>query len=345
MEHAKQGWIEEQRSAYLYAALSRHEPDPQLAELFAKLRGRAQAQADIWAEKAEASGARFEPYRPDLRARMVAWMISRIEPRHLKPVLAAMKVRGLSAYSRSIPNHPMPTDIEQVGQRHRGVGMAGNLRAAVFGINDGLVSNASLILGVAGASQNSTFILISGMAGLLAGAFSMGAGEYISVRSQREMFQHQIELEKKELQQYPDEEAEELALIYQAKGLSLDEARNLSRKIISNPNRALDTLAREELGLNLDELGSPWMAAVSSFVSFSIGASIPLLPFLWGEGGRSLRLALIFSGFGLFAIGATLSLFTGRRALWSGLRMLLIGGSAGALTFLIGKWLGVTIGA
>jgi vacuolar iron transporter family protein len=345
MEQAKQGWIEEKRSAYLYVALSRYEPNPELAELFAKLGQRAETQAGIWQKKAEGQGARFAAYRPDLRAKIVAWLISQIEPRHLKPVLAAMKVRGLSAYSRSIPNHPMPTDIDQVGQRHRGVGMAGNLRAAVFGINDGLVSNASLILGVAGASSNNAFILLSGMAGLLAGACSMGAGEYVSVRSQREMFQHQIDLEKKELQQYPEEEAEELALIYEAKGLTLEEARSLANKIISNPNRALDTLAKEELGLNLEELGSPWSAAISSFVSFSIGASIPLLPFLWSEGSRSLWLALLFSGIGLFIIGATLSLFTGRRAWWSGIRMLLIGGGAGAVTFLLGRWLGVKLGA
>ncbi|HKY63361.1 MAG TPA: VIT1/CCC1 transporter family protein [bacterium] len=345
MEHAKQGWIEEKRSAYLYAALSRHEPNPQLAQLFAKLGHRAEAQAAIWAKKAEETGMALATYRPDLRARLVAWLLSKIEPRRLKPMLAAMKVRGLSAYSRSIPNHPMPTDLEQVGQRHRGVGMAGNLRAAVFGINDGLVSNASLILGVAGASDNSAFILLSGMAGLLAGACSMGAGEYISVRSQREMFQHQIDLEKKELQQYPEEEAEELALIYEAKGLSLGEARSLAHRIIANPNRALDTLAREELGLNLDELGSPWSAAISSFISFSIGASIPLLPFLWAAAESSLWISLVCTGLGLFTTGATLSLFTGRRAWWSGIRMLLIGGGAGAVTFLIGKWLGVKLGA
>lgn len=345
MEHAKQGWIEEKRSAYLYAALSRYEPNSELSELFAKLGQRAEAQAGLWAKKAEESGLRLESYAPDLRARIVAWLISKIEPRHLKPVLAAMKVRGLSAYSKSIPNHPMPTDLEQVGRRHRGVGMAGNLRAAVFGINDGLVSNASLILGVAGASDNAVFILLSGFAGLLAGACSMGAGEYISVRSQREMFQHQIALEKNELQQYPEEEAEELALIYEAKGLDLEEARALARRIISNPNRALDTLAKEELGLNLEELGSPWAAAISSFLSFSVGATIPLLPFLWIDAGRSLWISLILTGASLFVTGATLSLFTGRRALWSGIRMLLIGSSAGAVTYLIGKWLGVKLGA
>jgi len=345
MKHAKQGWIEEKRSAYLYAGLSRYEPNAELAKLFTKLGQRAELQAEIWAKKAEGSGARFAEYRPDFRARFVLWLISKIEPRRLKPILAAMKVRGLSAYSRSIPNHPMPKDLEEVGQRHRGVGMAGNLRAAVFGINDGLVSNACLILGIAGASDNNAFILLSGIAGLLAGAGSMAAGEYISVRSQREMFQHQIDLEKKELQQYPEEEAEELALIYEAKGLSLEEARSLAQKIIANPNRALDTLAKEELGLNLDELGSPWAAAISSFVSFSIGASVPLLPFLWAEAGRSLWMSLVFSGAGLFLTGATLSLFTGRRALWSGIRMLLIGAGAGAVTFVIGKWLGVKLGA
>ena len=160
----------------------------------------------------------------------------------------------------------------------------------MFGVNDGLVSNAALIYGVAGAAQEPSIILLTGVAGLLAGAFSMAAGEYVSVRSQREMFEYQIGLERDELETYPDEEAAELALIYAAKGMDPAEARRLADTLMQDPERALDTLAREELGLNPDELGSPWVAAISSFAAFTAGAALPLLPFLFGHGQRADRL-------------------------------------------------------
>jgi VIT1/CCC1 family predicted Fe2+/Mn2+ transporter len=223
----------------------------------------------------------------------------------------------------------------------------GNLRAAVFGVNDGLVSNASLIMGVAGASGPSgsdTVIMLAGIAGLLAGAFSMAAGEYLSVRSQREMYEYQIGLERDELEQYPAEEAAELALIFQAKGLEREEARRLSEKLIADPDQALDTLTREELGLNPDELGSPWGAALFSFFSFASGALLPLLPFLVTTGAPALFSAMGMTAVALFAVGAALSLFTGRHALTGGLRMLAIGSAAGGATYLIGKALGVSLG-
>jgi VIT1/CCC1 family predicted Fe2+/Mn2+ transporter len=254
-----------------------------------------------------------------------------------------MKVRGLSVYSHAAPGHPVPTTLEEVGKRHRGVSGGGNLRAAVFGINDGLVSNASLILGVAGASANSSVILLSGVAGLLAGAFSMAAGEYVSVRSQREMFEHQIGLERDELAQYPEEEAEELALIYAARGLSREDALKLAKAVISDPAQALDTLAREELGLNPEDLGSPWGVAIFSFLSFAAGALVPLLPFFALSGGRALVISIGVTALALFAVGAAISLFTGRNALRDGLRMLFIGAAAGALTYGIGKLLGVSL--
>jgi vacuolar iron transporter family protein len=254
-----------------------------------------------------------------------------------------MKVRGLSVYSHAAPGHPAPTSIEDMASRHRGMGTSGNLRAAVFGINDGLMSNVSLILGVAGASSNSSVILLSGVAGLLAGAFSMAAGEFVSVRSQREMYEYQIGLERLELDQYPEEEAEELALIYAAKGMPKEEALELARRIIADPVKALDTLAREELGLNPEDLGSPWGAAWSSFASFAIGAAIPLLPFLWSTGTAALAGSIALTAVSLFAVGAVISLFTGRNAVRDGLRMLAIGAAAGGVTFAVGKLMGVSL--
>ena len=171
----------------------------------------------------------------------------------------------------------------------------------------------------------------------------MAAGEYVSVRSQREMYEYQIGLERDELAEYPAEEAQELALIYEARGMGREEALRMATQIIADPERALDTLTREELGLNPEDLGSPWGAAVSSFVSFAIGSAIPLLPFLFHLGSASLPAVIGLTAVALFVVGATLSLFTGRSALMSGTRMLGIGAAAGGITYCIGKILGVSL--
>jgi len=337
-EPSLEGWLEEKRSAYLYRAMAEAEAGTPRAQLFSGLAAEAENQSGIWARHAGTDAPEFVP---DLRVRMVASLVRRYGPRPLRAVLVAMKVRGLSVYSRAAPGHPLPTALEEEGKRHRAVSGGGNLRAAVFGVNDGLVSNASLILGVAGASANNSMILLSGVAGLLAGAFSMAAGEYVSVRSQREMFEYQIGLERDELAQYPEEEAEELALIYAARGMPREEAQKLAKTIIADPVQALDTLAREELGLNPDDLGSPWGVAIFSFLSFAAGALVPLLPFLALSGERALPVSIGCTALTLFAVGAVISLFTGRSALRGGLRMLCIGAAAGGLTYAIGKLLGV----
>lgn len=331
-------WREEKKSAYLYETIAKFEPKHR--QLFLDLAKAAHRQAQIWAETSVKSHLQSPPhYKPDLRTEIVALLIRWFGPKNIRMILSAMKIRGISVYSGKPPpeDHPMPVSVEEVGARHRRIGTAGNLRAAVFGINDGLVSNASLILGVAGANADHHIILLAGTAGLLAGAFSMAAGEYISVRSQREMYEHQIGLEREELRLYPKEEAKELALIYQNRGLSTTEAKLLAEKMIADPKRGLDTLAREELGLNPDDLVSPHGAALFSFMSFALGALIPLVPFFFGNHSSSLLMTLVFSTISLFGVGSLMSLFTGRKAIWSGLRMVLIGGGAGILTFLIGK--------
>jgi VIT1/CCC1 family predicted Fe2+/Mn2+ transporter len=240
--------------------------------------------------------------------------------------------------------HPMPTSLAEVGARHRSA-VGGNLRASVFGVNDGLVSNASLVMGVAGAGAAAETVLLTGTAGLLAGALSMAAGEYISVRSQREMYEYQIALEREEVAEYPEEEAEELALIYEARGLALEQARTLSRELLSHPEQALDVLSREELGLNPDDLGSPWHAAGFSFVSFATGAAIPLIPLLAGAMGNAAVIGTAALSLGaLFAVGMALSLFTGRGAMHGALRMMLIGAAAGVTSYAVGRMLGVALG-
>ncbi|TMG77459.1 MAG: hypothetical protein E6H75_06295 [Betaproteobacteria bacterium] len=336
-----EGWLDEVRSAYLYRVIAEVERGSPRSKLFLELAREAEGQAAIWAKNAGL--ASVPAFAPDLRTRIVAGLVRRYGPRAMRGILAAMKVRGLSVYSHAAPGHPPQGSLEDVGSRHRGIGLGGNLRAAVFGINDGLVSNLSLILGVAGASSNSGFILLSGIAGLLAGAFSMAAGEYVSVRSQREMYEHQIGLEQAELDEYPDEEAEELALIYAARGMSTQDATELSRRTIADPRQALATLAREELGLNPEELGSPWGAALSSFFSFAVGALVPLLPFLLVRAEGALIAAIAVTGAALFVVGAVISLFTGRGAVRDGLRMLAIGAAAGTVTYFVGTLLGVTL--
>jgi VIT1/CCC1 family predicted Fe2+/Mn2+ transporter len=207
------------------------------------------------------------------------------------------------------------------------------------------VSNASLIMGVAGAGVGPDFVVTAGAAGLLAGALSMAAGEYVSVRSQREMYEYQIGLERDELDEYPEEEAEELALIYEARGMDLDQARAMTRELVKQPDAALEALAREELGLNPDDLGSPFGAATASFLSFSLGALLPVMPFLIGTAPiPPAAAAATISVVALFGVGAVLSLFTGRNAVRGGFRMMLIGAGAGVATWLIGRLIGTTIG-
>lgn len=339
-----EGWSEEKRSAWLYRQVAQAEPDGARRGLFLELAGEADKQAAVWERKAQEAGRRMpERFDPGLRARITIALVRLFGPKPMRGVLAAMKVRGMALYAKAAPGHFMSPAAPAGEHRHRNVQSGGNLRAAVFGVNDGLISNASLILGVAGATADNAVILLSGLAGLVAGGFSMAAGEYVSVRSQREMYQYQIGLEREELEHYPEAEAEELALIYQARGLARDDARRMATRIIADPHQALDTLAREELGLNPEELGSPWGAAFSSFASFAAGASIPLLPFIVTGGNFALASTVGLTACALFAVGASLSLFTGRNAWYSGLRMLAIGAAAGALTYAIGNLLGVTL--
>jgi VIT1/CCC1 family predicted Fe2+/Mn2+ transporter len=340
-------WYHEKESAWLYRQVAAAEPDSHKQRLFTQLAAAAEEQAAKWettARKAGHAPAATRTFVPSLRARVVATLLRLIGPRAMRSVLTAMKLRGLSVYTAPVAGgHAMPTTLSDVGVRHRG-GLGGNLRATVFGVNDGLVSNASLVLGVAGAAAPGSFVLVSGVAGLLAGALSMAAGEYVSVRSQREMYEYQIALEREEIAEYPEEEAEELALIYEARGVALAQAREVSQALLARPEQALDVLAREELGLNPDDLGSPAGAATASFLSFAVGASIPLVPFLADMSGRrALAATATLTIIALFGVGLALSLFTGRQALRGALRMVLIGGGAGLLAFWVGRGLGLLI--
>lgn len=325
-------WYEEKRSSYLYGIMAQNEKNILQQKLFLDLQKAADKQASVWQAKINAQPrASVCTFTPDMRTRIVAFLIAYLGTKRIHLILSAMKIRGMSLYTDAHPEH-----------KHTSMNSASNLRAAVFGINDGLVSNMSLILGMVGANANEHYIVLAGIAGLLAGAFSMGAGEYISVRTQREVFEYQIAIEKEELAEYPEEEMEELNLIYQARGIPKEEAKKLAELMINNPETALITLAREELGLNPEELVSPIGAMLASFLSFALGAFIPLLPFYFHFAAGT-RLSLALTGITLFIIGMILSLFSNRNPFYSGFRMLSIGAVAGWVTYLVGKWLGINL--
>src|SRR5665648_451882 len=336
MEDTLERWRSEKTAAYLSGAVAGVEPDPVKAKLFRDMAAAAEQQAGILAKDLNKDLEQRAAFTPSLRSRITVLLLGVFGPRAMRHVLSASKVRGVSVYRGKVTaapaegkaeGHPMPTSVEDVGRRHKTYG-SGTLRAGVFGVNDGLVSNTCLVMGVAGAGTSASVILLTGVAGLLAGAFSMAAGEFISMLSQKEMFKYQIAQEKDELERYPNEEAEELALIYEARGIPIKEARHLASHLIANPEKALDALTREELGLNPDDLGSPLGAALSSFLTFSCGASLPLIPYLFGGAQHGILIASLISGTALFGVGAALSLFSGRSALLGGARMLAIGSAA-----------------
>jgi VIT1/CCC1 family predicted Fe2+/Mn2+ transporter len=238
---------------------------------------------------------------------------------------------------------PHPGPVPSTEQSWAVGGRSGALRAAIFGINDGLVSNLSLIMGVTGASVSPKVIVVAGVAGLLAGAFSMGGGEYVSMKFQRELFERLLHLEAHELAVDPEEEHGELRRIYEERGFPSDLAKRVTDEVMRDPDVALETHAREELGLDPDQLGSPWGAALSSFSTFSLGAVIPLLPFLVASGDAAVLAAIASSGLALFTVGAAMSVLTGRSAMLSGSRMLLIGGSLAAITYGVGHLLDTSV--
>ncbi|MFB6548781.1 VIT1/CCC1 transporter family protein [Streptomyces sp. NPDC056405] len=224
---------------------------------------------------------------------------------------------------------------------HRDVN-GGWLRPAVFGAMDGLVSNLALMTGVAGGAAGQQTVVLSGLAGLAAGAFSMAAGEYTSVASQRELVEAELDVERRELKKHPADEEAELAALYEARGVEPDLAREVARQLSRDPEQALEIHAREELGIDPGDLPSPSVAAVSSFGSFALGALLPVLPFLLGAG--ALWPAVVLSLAGLFLCGAVVAKVTARSWWYSGLRQLALGGAAAGVTYALGSLFGTAVG-
>lgn len=269
---------------------------------------------------------------------------SPLPPEHARTKRALPELLAARAHlhrrGRTIAPHRGPVDGEQAAA----AGKSGTLRAAIFGVNDGLVSNSALIMGFAGASQDRSVIVLAGISGLLAGAFSMAAGEYVSMRVQREVLERMLHLEAHELGSDPEGELAELAELYERKGVPPDMAASLATELSKDPATALDTHAREELGIDPDDgLGSPVGAAASSFVTFAIGALVPLLPFLVIGGSAAIVASAVLTGLALLTVGALSARLTGRSPARSGLRMLAIGATAAGVTYLIGLALGVGV--
>ncbi len=352
----------------MYRALADLESDPHLSELYQRLAATEERHAQLWADKLEAAGTPRGKTRPTRRARILIWLAGRFGPSMLVSTLAAQEQAGQFMYDdqAEAAGTTLPADersharilrtvvgdnsggiagpsLARFEGRHSAVG--GNaLRAAVLGANDGLVSNLALVTGVAGASISNGAVLIAGFAGLLAGSISMALGEWLSVQSSRELYSRQIDIERREIAEVPEEEAEELTLIYQAKGMPEDQARALATHIMQDPETALDTLAREELGIDPGELGgSAWQAAFTSFFLFAGGAIIPVIPFLLTTGFPAVAISLALSGIALFVVGAGITLITGRSVLQSGFRQMAFGLAAAAITFGIGSLLGVAV--
>lgn len=358
----------EMEGAALYREMAARETQAEVAELYRRLARVEETHAEFWRRRIVKAGGTV-PQGLGWRARLLLWATRRFGAQTVLPLVAGDEVRNRAAYddqqetkgtgmagqersharmlsllasrSRSGWNGALYSRLEG---RH-GAGAANNLRAMVLGANDGLVSTFCLVMGVAGAAASQQTLLATAVAGTLAGACSMAMGEWISVQSARELQEKQIASEAEELAEVPAEEQEELSLIYQAKGFTPEEAGQIAQRVIGDKDSALDTLVREELGINPDDLGGSAMgAALSSFLVFLVGALIPALPMFLVPGDYVVPASAFASALGLFVLGAAIAVFTGKNPAFSGGRQLLIGLAAAGVTFGIGRLFGVVVG-
>jgi len=357
-------------SAAVYDTLSAVERNPERRKIFAGLAASEREHARVWHDKLAAAGITPRPHRRSAKTRLLQVLTRVFGPARVLPTVAAAEYADRDRYAREPGAEKLSAQeqqhaaivqsiVESDGAReqqaeggqiaageswHKGTTSGNDLRAAVLGANDGLVSNFCLIMGVAGAGTANRTILLTGLAGLVAGACSMALGEWLSVTNARELARTQLAKEADELEHTPDAERDELALIYQAKGLDAQEARRVAAQIMRNHDQALDTLAREELGIDPKELGgNPWSAAGVSFCLFALGAAFPTAPFLWAHGTAAIVQSVALSALGLATVGVFTSLFNGRSATFSALRQIGIGLVAAAFTAGAGRLLGVSI--
>jgi vacuolar iron transporter family protein len=368
IERYRENRQDEIDSAAEYRAMAESEPDPKIAKVYSNLARMEEAHIGFWEDKLRASGESVGERRPSWRSRALAWIARRLGADAVLSTIAAKEAMDRNVYVkqpetggtrmsaqeqwhtrvlgqllRTQPKGLSGSFLGRLEGRHRAVG--GNaLRAAVLGANDGLCSNLSLVMGVAGAAVNRHGILVTGVAGLIAGACSMALGEWVSVTSARELAEREIRIESSELEEDPKGEGEELQLIYESKGLSASEAKRLVDQILLDKTATLDALAREELGIDPGELGgSASEAALASFMLFALGAIVPIVPFMVTGGSVAVIASVGLSGLALFAIGAAITIFTGVSVVRSGSRQLALGLGAAGVTFIIGRAIGATL--
>lgn len=352
-------------TSFLYLKLSENQEDESLAKVYKQMSEIERSHAEHFAQKAGISIEKLA--RPSWRARFLNiigktlgydWILGVLmdtEKTISKGLITEKKkqnqtITGMETNHVKILRSILEKDKKTAGihlskfeKHHRSVG--GNaIRAAVLGGNDGLVSNFSLVMGVAGASSSGGAVLLAGIAGLLAGALSMALGEWISVKSSQELYENQMNLEMEELQSNPEVERKELALIYMAKGISEEQANSMADEMMKDIGKAHQFLVKEELGINAEDLkGSAIEAAVFSFILFAVGAIVPVIPFLFLKGHTAIILSTVLSAVGLFLIGAGITLFTGRNVWFSGFRQVAFGLAAAAISFGVGKLIGVSL--
>ncbi len=354
-------YADEVNGGALFRGLAEY-ADPQRRDVFLTLAAAEERHAAHWEQLLRESGVEPRTPRTPFRVRALCFLARFIGTEAVLPLMLRTEAAEADRYQAdaeatdvmvhqeraagrtiaAMQGIPEGGRIARSEGRHRGE-VGGVLRAAVFGVNDGLVSNFSLVMGVAGGTSNNSIVLLAGIAGIVAGALSMASGEWISIRSQRELYENELRIEQEELRAFPEEERDELEMIYRAKGITPEAARALVETIMHRKDIALDTLAREELGLDPQTLGSPWVAAGSSFVAFALGATLPVIPFLFGSGTAPTIVAAALSIVALFAVGAATSIFTGRHAGRAGLRMAVIGAIVAAVTFGIGSLVGQAV--
>ena len=356
----------ELEAAALYSALANVEKDVERREIFLELVGAEMKHAARWAEKLGMDPSSIRPEFPSAKLKLMKLIASMFGTRKVLPIVLKLEADEVAIYgsdpeavdlveeemkhSRTLKNLAYSGSVDQALASIRGLpfGGSGSLRAAILGVNDGLLSNFSLVMGVAGGIEaagisNTDVVLLAGTAGMLAGAFSMAAGEYVSMRSQTDIYENELRKEEIELQESPEDEEEELVLIYRAKGISEDESRRIAKTVMSDPQVALDTMAREELGLNPSQLGSPWSASGSSFVAFLSGAVIPILPYIFETGNFAVYISAGLSGSVLVTLGGVIAAISGRSVVFGSARMLMVGTLAAAVTFAVGSLIGVSV--
>ncbi len=356
---------DERDGAALYEGLARVERDAERARSFRELAEGERRHAEIWVRKLEKEGARIPPERPSSRIRALIWLARRLGTSAVLPLVMETESGDAAKYAAQGGDAAPLADEERahrqvlvgLGQgepsdardliaareRWHRPGRAGSIRAAIFGMNDGLLSNLSLVLGVAGAGADPHQLVVTGLAGLLAGASSMAVGEYTSVASQRDILARQVALEKREIEEAPEEEAAELALIFKQKGLSTEQASRTAAEMLKRPDSALDTLVREELGLDPSDLGSPWGAAISSFVMFAIGAAFPVLPFLLLRGPMAAGASALLAFFVLAVVGGLVGFLSGTTVWKSAGRMVGLAVLAAGVTYAVGRLFGAVV--